>query len=692
MKFRFILLLLVSFLLFPVIALSVGAEESNLALGKKYKVKSDFANEKSYKSEDKDDGSALTDGVFASNSWSDPKWSKFYRAGGRTVTIDLENICEIERVSTNFISDNAAGCFMPEKIDIYVSADGENFSRCEIKSGNTAPYGPYDKRGCAIINYDMPIKNVAARYVALHFDVSVNTFIDEIEIFGKTETTLTPPTDYADILPAPKGEFLSRDALGGDKDIILFHTGYYPSDETLVNNVESTFLPFIAYIENGKIKDTMFDSVMFLIIQGICPSGGGLGVSGTPTVKSDWDMVLDQYFSEEYNLKALNDAVNTMNQALGTDKKISVYLTCPYPKISDISFGDYDGDGKDNKIETYDDCLKVSEWFVGECIRRFDENKYENLVFKGFFCNNEGLGNERYCYEKQYAKDMSALLKNKGLAHVMIPFYQARGIEDWEDTGFAAALMQPNVAFNAPLQKDPQGAFEDFTETAKALGLGIEMEANSSLVWEPEKCAANYAEYLKGALAGGLMTDTLHAYYNGAGAAVFGRGAYSKDENLRWIYDCTYKFIKGTLDLPQDVLAEGFTPSLEVEHEGRAQGITGVLGDWKVDFVVTRQPSHGFVVKGINGQSFTYTADRQFEGEDSFDYKLVVFGETVAERTVEITVKGENAPQEVSDESEFIPNDSSHKALRIAAYSAIAAACLAALVITLRKGKKKGKK
>ena len=144
--------------------------------------------------------------------------------------------------------------------------------------------------------------------------------------------------------------------------------------------------------------------------------------------------------------------------------------------------------------------------------------------------------------------------------------------------------------------------------------------------------------------------------------------------------------------MPQDVLAEGFTPSLEVEHEGRAQGITGVSGDWKADFVVTRQPSHGFVVKGINGQSFTYTADRQFEGEDSFDYKLVIFGETVAERTVEITVKGENAPREASEESEFIPNDSSHKALRIAAYSAIAIACLAALVITLRKGKKKGKK
>ena len=631
-----------------------SAESENLALGRPYTVTSDQPNSHSYAELDVDDGKMLTDGVKAPASWSDGRWAKYYRAGGRTVTVDLGALCEIEKVVTEFISDNAAGCYVPEEIGIFVSADGEHFSEVSVKSGNTAPFGPSEKRGCLIVSYDMPVEPVCGRYVALHFDVAVNTFIDEIEVFGKRETALTPPTDYTDILPPAKGAYLSRDALDGDKDIILFHAGYYPDDPSLVNNTEEVFLPFLACLdEDGRIVDTMFDSVMFLIMQGKCYSDGSLTIDGGETLLSDWQMLLDAYFSDTINLRALNNTAHTISDALGDpDYKIPIYLTIPYPKTGTLVFGDYNGDGKDETIRTYEDCLAVTEWFMDECIRRFEAGNYDKLIFRGFFNNSEGLTNSRYPYERQLAKDSVAMMHERGLKCVMIPYYQGQGIENVEEYGFDAVLMQPNLSFNTPLQDDPAGMMQDFDESAKQFGLGIEMEVNSSLIWDINKFAPFYLQYLRSASACGLMTDTIHAYYNGAGMAIFGRAAYSEDPAMRWLYDLTYKFIKGTLSLPENIVAEGFPDTLSVEVGSRVSGTISLSGDWRVDLKITKQPLHGIVQLSADGRSYTFKADRKYSGEDSFDYEFTVYGVPVASGTVNVRIGSEDPVSDISDLSE----------------------------------------
>lgn len=634
----------------------VSAESENLVLGRPYTVSSDLPNEKSYAEMDVDDGKMLTDGKKGSCSWSDPKWAKYYRAGGRIVTFDLGALCEVERICTEFISDNPAGCYIPEQIDVYVSADGEHFSKANVKSGNVAPFGSSVQNKCTIVPYDMPVEAICGRYVALHFDVNVNTFIDEVEIYGKRETSLTPPTEYTDILPKSKGAYLSRDALDGDHDIILFHAGYYPDDMSLVNNDEKTFLPFLAYLdENGNIVDTMFDSVMFLIMQGKCYSDGSLTISGGETVLGDWMMLLDAYFSDTYNLRALNNTAHTIADALGKeDYTIPVYLTCPYPKTGKLVFGDYNGDGKDETISTYEDALAVTKWFVDECIRRFEENGYDKLKLKGFFCNSEGLGNTRFPYERQYAKDCCTLMHDRGLKYVMIPYYQGKGCEDPEAYGFDAVLMQPNLSFYESLQDDPAGMMEDFDAAAKQFGLGIEMEVNSSLIWDIDKHAPFYLQYLQSASQSGLMTDTIHAYYNGAGMAVFGRAAYSKEPKMRLLYDLTYKFIKGTLSLPDQIVLQGFPETLTVDAGGKVSGDIELSGDWQVELKIAKQALHGVVILSDDGKRFTFKADRKYSGEDSFDYELTVYGKPVASGTVAVNILSDE-PAETSSETPSAP-------------------------------------
>ena len=627
-------------------------ETENLALGRPYTVETDVANGGSYAERDADDGVKLTDGKYGRNSWSDPAFVKYYRAIGRTVKIDLGENCVIDNVKARFISDNPAGVLMPEKVTVFVSSDGVNYSAADIKSGNTAPYGTHEKKPCAIITYDMPVEPICGRYVAMHFEVVVNTFIDEIEVYGKKDASALPPTTFDDIIPPSKEKYLDRDALGNDKDIILFHTGYYPKDETLVNNKKETFLPFIAYLDqSGNIVDTMFDSVMFLTIQGLCPSGGGLSASGGTTVLSDWQMVLNQYFSDTYNLCALDDAAKEVKDALGLDDyKISIYLTCPYPKTSGKIFGDYNGDGVAEKISTYDDCLAVTEWFVDECIKQFAENKYEHLVFKGFFFNSEGITGERYPYEMQYAKDFCSLLHSKDLLCVMIPYFDGKGIDRHEDIGFDAVLMQPNVSFDAGLQDDPAGAMADFDQTAKQFGLGIEMEIDSGIIWNFDKPAEYYTEYLHSASNTGLMTDTVHAYYNGAGDAVFGRAARSHDSKMRWLYDATYKFIKGTLVLPDDPFSAEAVDELEVESMRSVKGWTGLAGDWQGTVKVKTRPSHGRVTFASDAKTFTYTA-KDYVGDDVIEYEITANGVTVS-RTVKVKLiaKAEEVSEEPSED------------------------------------------
>ena len=677
-------------------AVPASAESENLALGRPYTVESNQPNSRSYGELDADDGKILTDGVKASASWSDKRWAKYYRAGGRVVTVNLGALCEIEKISTEFISDNAAGCYVPERIDIFVSADGKHFSSVSVKGGNTAPFGPDEKRGCLIVPYEMPVEPVCGRYVALRFDVAVNTFIDEICIYGKRETKLTPPTDYVDILPPAKGAYLSRDALDGDRDIILFHAGYYPDDPSLVHNDEATFLPFLAYLdEKGKIVDTLFDSVMFLIMQGKCYSDGSLTIDGGETVLGDWQMLLDAYFSDTINLRALNNTAHTISDSLGDpDYKIPVYLTIPYPKTGKLVFGDYNGDGKDESIRTYEDCLAVTEWFMDECVRRFEAGGYDKLIFRGFFNNSEGLTNSRYPYERQLAKDSVAMMHKRGLKCVMIPYYQGQGIENAEEYGFDAVLMQPNLSFNATLQDDPAGMMQDFDESAKRFGLGIEMEVNSSLIWDINKLAPFYLQYLRSASACGLMTDTIHAYYNGAGMAVFGRAAYSKDPAMRWLYDLTYKFIKGTLSLPDDIILESFPDTLSVGNGSKVSGEISLSGDWRVDLKITKQPLHGIVQLSADGKKYTFKADRKYSGEDSFDYEFTVFGVPVASGTVNVVIGSEESVSDISEFSESpdysLSEPGEHKKTPWGLFAGIGAALLAcaAAAVVIRKRKK----
>ena len=629
------------------------AEEKNLALSRPVTVQSHVANEKSYAEMDRFNESMLTDGKYGRADFGDAAWAKFYRATGRVLTVDLGELCTVDRIRTRFLQNSQAGVVAPKKITVFVSQNGTDFASAEIISGNESPFIPSRSQGTEIAEYNIKLKPIAAKYVAISFDVTVNTFVDELEIYGSVGSTLTPPTDFCDIIAPSKGEYLSRDALGGDHDIVCFHAGYSPENEILVNNTKDSFLYYIAYRdEDRRVVDTMFDSVMFLTLQGKCPSGGNLTISGGETVMTDWIALLDNYFHPEYNLHALDEATAEMKKTLSLDDsyKTSVYLTVPYPKIGNIEFGDYDGDGKVNRIDSYEATLEVTKWFMDEVDKRFSEAKFENIVLKGYFCNSEGITRQHYDYEWDFARDAAALMRERGLYCVMIPYYHGVGIDANDEFGFEAMLMQPNLSFNESLQDDPAGMMEDFAKTAKQLGLGIQMEIADGVRWDAS-LGKYYEQYLVSAAQNGLMTDTVHAYYNGAGPGVFYDCAVSAKPELRWYYDMTYKFIKGTLELPEEKVGDAYTEKLVVNDTKRVLGETGVLGDWYCTYKVTDSPDNGTLSIENGGKTYSYLADRKFNGTDKFTYEILYNGTVLATRTVTVNVDREGISESVSPES-----------------------------------------
>ena len=692
-------ILLLSPLLGDNTGINCSASGANIALGKSYTIESGAANDYSYGQIEIGSKNQLTDGVFgnAADHYGGP-WSHFVREISRTITLDLEQVMAVEGFEVAFIQRKTAGIYCPKQVVFSISENGEDYMT--VASVRNPVDNTVETPTRATYNF-ISKKIYKARYVKIYFDVAVNSFLDEIQVFGSDNTkgasSITPDEKKDTSFYYDSGKDI------GAKDIVCFHYGYWPDDESLANNKKDVFKPYIGYIdEKGNYLDTMFDAVMFLIIQGRCPSGGNLNSNGEPAIMSDWEYLIENTFGKDINLDALDEATAELKDALGLPKehRTTVYLSAPHPKVSDLEFGDYDGDGKVNKIESLEDCIAVYSWFIDEVLKRYDEKGYKNIELKGFFWSNESLSSEHFEQEPEYAAGCVRVLHERNMQCIFIPFYQAAGIELAQEIGFDATIMQANLSFNEPLQRFPEKMMEDFAYTAGKFHTGIQMEAHHSFRYDIDKYAPLYKQYLVSAAKSGLMTDAIHAYYQGAGYGVFYQWAVSDNPRLRWFYDATYKFIKCSLDFPEFKI--NATTEGTVEKNEFFTGIFEIEGDWspfEYNLSISKQPKNGILFIDMPKGQYKYRSDRTFIGEDSFILKYTdQSGETV-EIPVNITVTGNGNESVISsDNSESLPDENESRPVGsksntpkkgwiYAIIGGVAATALAAFILIKKKKK-----
>lgn len=467
----------------------------------------------------------LTDGKYAGTAnCHDEAFFHFTGGCARMILFDLGKVCAVDGAGAGLLREDESGVGVPPRISVLLSENGSDWQTVGEITQLCSDVSP------TIIRKNIDFgKSYKARYVKFCFNVSVHTWIDELELYGCTDESGASEivgeeineTEYPD-------KFASTEALGA-KDVLLAYF-CHENKEPITKEI---FLPHVAYIEDGEIKDTLFDGYLFLPYVAFLYDK----YKKRPLTKEKWQYYLDTQFINGYNMDALDEAAREVGEKLGIkDYKVSVYFSILYPVVEVKEFGVIDG--RNLNFELLEDRKAALKWLIDEQYRRFCEKKYKHLDLKGYYWFTEEINYadsqllELLRFTTDYVREM-------GLITTWIPYYHASGYNDWRNLGFDVVCYQPNYAFNKAV---PDVRLFDAASTAKLLGMCIELEVGGTQEWNIERIKKYYAA---GAITG-YMKDAAHMYYQGGVPDVYYTAYKSEDPYLHSVYNDTYRFIKGT--------------------------------------------------------------------------------------------------------------------------------------------------
>jgi len=554
----------------------------------------------------------LTDGILASNTGiHNGQFFKFHAGSHRDVIFDLTKTSTITGFTARFVRQTDWAVTLPPNIYYYLSDDGINWYQVGISVFPTS-------EAVEVVEVELNLNTVCkARFIRFSFDVGTWAGCDELQVFGtKKVASGTKALSSLSIEPVEflSGEYITPDEsiLGGVKDLMLsYHCNY--ADEK--SNPESgymsieQYMPYVAYIDgDGKILDVMFDGYLYLPTSAALPSGG---YAHKDTIKSDWEYVLNNMFRENYNIDALDQAAQKVKDELklNSDYKYKVYIALLYP-TEDITFGDFNGDGTSEKFSDVETRVAALEWYVNTFLDRFESGSYENLEFAGFYWHHEAMNSSDN--EMELINGVADMVHSYDYQLFWIPYYLSNGYNQYKEYGFDFACMQPNYAFNESVQLSN---IEYCAVITKLYNMCFEMEIDPKALYN-YTFYKRWMEYLKGGVYYGYI-DAIHMYYQGGMPGAFYTAALSDDRLVRLVYDYTYDFIKGTLKLKPDSVAElSFTAKKD-------EVLTDTLSSGKnveiTKYRIFESPKNGTITINADG-SFMYYPNKGFTGTDTFSY------------------------------------------------------------------------
>lgn len=544
------------------------------------------------------DTGKLTDGKYAKQAaMSDTAWFRNTHGTGRIVVFDLGGIAAVDEVKVGFLASHGPGIRLPETFSVSVSVDGKDwYTVYEEKNTSDASSAKVNFGG----TFDKAYK---ARFVKIAFSIAAHIYLDEIEIFGTCDgATAAHPSETPIEAPAVSSGYGTPDQYDGMHDVVL---SYLCPNEVKVT--KDQYLAYVAYLENGEIKDTYFDGFMYLPYVKYLYSGS----QKKELTKEEWQAWIDWQFMADYNFDALDAAVDEMKEALpeiGEDYSVGTYLSLFYPVYGATNFGELNGKQMDfTKLE---DRKAVLKWFVDEQVKGFKEKGYDSVRLSGFYWFVEEMsGSDPHVQELcNYICDY---IRSLGYQTTWIPYFSASGNTRWREFGFDTACLQPNYAFNedVPLQR-----IYDAAKMAELYGMSIEIEIQDT---SDVKWVDRYRSYLYVGAEVGFMTESVHMYYLAGMPGAIYNAYVSTNPNINCIYKETYLFIKGKLGVPDAA------PSAEGVTCKAGESVTGTI-----NIPESTMPTEGIrlAVSAANGSvsvnadgTFIYTPYEGFTGEDWFE-------------------------------------------------------------------------
>jgi len=420
---------------------------------------------------------------------------------------------------------------------------------------------------------------------------------------------LVLPSAYAAYIPKndPKSNYASN--------IVLIYTGYYNPDnyqgERIGDYTKDRFLPYVGYLDaKGKAQDYFFDT--FLLLTTASPHHGSLTrwyswvPNSVPGRLVDWQWAMDRPFEKNLQLDALDRAVAEVSRTLGDkDKKVNVYLTLPFPDPQSRDFGDFNGDGISEDLQSLDVRNELVKWYVDEMIARFQKKDYKHLTLAGFYWLQEDL-DTTVPGEAENVRYAASYLNSLGMRLGWIPWSGAGEKMRGNQYGFDFTLVQPNHYFQADTTIQQ---IEDTALQSQRAGEGVEIEFDQRAIEDPV-----YRQKLLNYLIGGVkyeyMKDSLLAYYQDV-YGVYDLYHHSSPA-VRALYDDLYRFAKGTYTAPvgnfeghvRDANGQPIAGAVITGSDG-FQAITGSDGSFTATgLLATQHPftisKEGYVSRTIN--------------------------------------------------------------------------------------------
>ncbi len=546
----------------------------------------------------------LTDGKFAKQAgMNDSAWFRNTHGTGRSAVYDFGGIVSIDEAYANFLADAAPGIKLPENFSVSVSLDGdewftvyEDFKDADQEKAIVKYGGKFDKA-------------YKARYVKLSYSCTVHTYVDELEVYGMLNATAAAdPSETLIEAPTVTSEYGKPEEYDGMHDIALSYL-LPPLDGSEVKVTKEQYLAYVAYLEEGEIKDTFFDGFMYLpYVKYLYEKS-----EKKQLTKEEWQAWTDYQFIEGYNFDALDAATDEVKAALDLDEDYSVgtYLSLFYPVYGATNFGELNG--KQMDFSNIEDRKAVLKWFIDEQLAAFNAKGYDSVRVSGFYWFVEEMsGKDPHIRELvNYACDY---VRSLGYQTTWIPYFSASGNTAWRDYGFDTACLQPNYAFKSAAESGVTiQRIYDAAALAKLYGMSIEIEIEGAydVQW-----VNRYREYLYVGAEIGFMTDSVHMYYlAGMPGAVY--DAYvSKKPEINCMYRETYLFAKGLLSANQAA------PTADNLTCKAGEGVTGTLtlANSTVpceDVRVAVGAENGTVIMSSDG-TFTYMPYPGFTGTDTF--------------------------------------------------------------------------
>ncbi|MBR5746372.1 MAG: DUF4855 domain-containing protein [Clostridia bacterium] len=482
-----------------------------------------------------DDKPMLTDGKYASApDYLDPGYFHFTRGVGRTVIFRLPYLSAVSGACVHALKQDEVAARLPRKVDILVSPNGRDWQ----KLGTIAEFYCDEPKAQAKaeITFDKAYK---ALYAAFRIDTVGHVWLDELELFGCTDVSAAADITAGDKLGA-EINYVNRypdysDFLGVHNVLLSYHCAAPEKvgESRLGLITEEQYLPYVAYIKDGRIQDTLFDSFLYLPYSNFTYSKWYKCAEG-------WKYYVNNIFEENCNLQALENTAARVGKELGRpDYKVQVFFSILHTNVRygdhPDKFGDLDGDGVDEDMTSLADREKAIKWCIDEQVARYKAGSYPHCELSAFYWFEEDIN---YADKYEFATIAFArdYLHSLGYKLFWIPYFQASGFQDWKEAGFDIACMQPNYAFRDTV---PRQRLYDNARLTKQLGMCYEMEIGGFDAHHVDK----FRDYMDCGAETGYM-HSVKMYYQGGVPGEFYKAYKCDDPSLHALYDDLYAYCK----------------------------------------------------------------------------------------------------------------------------------------------------